>query len=82
MSASETQAEYTLTLFMPEAELSAGVTLDSASDGLELAPFQGGAPPEWLEVYARALLRSVLRTKASNGEWPRRLTRWRPAPKA
>ena len=76
------RAAYVLTLFTPEAELSAKVTLDASVDGLELAPFQGGVAPEWLEAYAHALLRSVLRTKSSNGAWPRRLTRWRPAPRS
>jgi hypothetical protein len=80
--ASETRAEYALTLFTPDAELSSRVTIDAPQDSLELADWQGGVPPEWLEGYARALLRSVLRTKGSEGQWPRRLTRWRPAPKA
>ena len=80
--ADQTRAEYVLTLFMPNAELSAQVTIDAPADSLELGEWQGGAPPAWLESYARALLRSVLRTKSSDGDWPRRLTRWRPAPKA
>jgi hypothetical protein len=82
VEASDTRADYVLTLFTPGAELSSRVTIDVPSDSLELAPFEGGVPPEWLEGYAHALLRSVLRTKGSAGTWPRRLTRWRPAPKA
>jgi len=82
VSASEARAEYVLTLLTPDAELSSRVTIDAPQDSLELGAFQGGVPPEWLEGYARALLRSVLRTKSSDGEWPRRLTRWRPEPKA
>ena len=80
--ASETRADYVLTLFTPDAELCSRVTIDAPQGSLELAAWQGGVPPEWLESYARAVLRSVLRTKGSEGEWPRRLTRWRPAPKA
>jgi hypothetical protein len=80
--ASETRADYVLTLFTPEAELRSRVTIDAPLGSLELADWQGGVPPEWLESYARAVLRSVLRTKGSEGDWPRRLTRWRPAPKA
>ncbi len=80
--ASETRAHYVLTLFTPEAELSSRVTIDAPADSLEIAEWQGGAPPAWLEGYARSLLRSVLRTKSSDGDWPRRLTRWRPEPKA
>ena len=82
VTASELRADYVLTLFMPEAELCSHVSIDAAQGNFELAAFQGGAPPDWLEGYARALLRSVLRTKSSDGDWPRRLTRWRPAPKA
>jgi len=82
VSASDSRAAYVLTLFTPDAELRAQVALDSAMDGIELGPFEGGAAPAWLESYAHALLRSVLRTKSSAGDWPRRLTRWRPAPKA
>jgi len=82
VAASETRAEYVLTLLTPEAELHSRVTIDAPRDSLELANWQGGAPPAWLEGYAHALLRSVLRTKSSEGDWPRRLTRWRPAPKS
>ena len=80
--ASGTHAVYVLTLLTPEAERSTRVTIDVAADSLELGPFDGDAPPSWLEGYAHALLRSVLRTKNSEGDWPRRLTRWRPAPRA
>jgi hypothetical protein len=78
----ETRAEYVLSVFTPEAELSARVSIDASADRFELGSFQGGVPPAWLEAYAHALLRSVLRTKSSDGDWPRRLTRWRPEPKA
>jgi len=80
--ASDTRAHYSLSLLTPDSEVSAEVTLDAPAERFELAGFQGGAPPAWLEAYAHALLRSVLRTKRSDGDWPRRLTRWRPAPKA
>jgi len=79
--ANETRAEYVLTLLTPEAELCSRVTLDAPEASLELAEWQGGVPPAWLSSYAHALLRSVLRTKSSEGSWPRRLTRWRSAPK-
>jgi hypothetical protein len=47
---------------------------------VEIATWPEPAPPAWLEAFARALLRAVLRNKASDGQWPRRLTRWRPEP--
>ncbi|HYQ44353.1 MAG TPA: hypothetical protein VER11_20360 [Polyangiaceae bacterium] len=82
IAAGATRADYLLTLLTPSAEASARVAIDSSSDSLELGPFDGGVPPTWLEAYAHALLRSVLRTRNSDGDWPRRLTRWRPEPKA
>jgi hypothetical protein len=81
-AANDTRAEYSLTLFTPEAELGSRATIDASADSIELSPFQGGVPPAWLEAYAHALLRSVLRTRSSDGAWPRRLTRWRPSPRA
>lgn len=81
-AAKGTRADYVLTILTPDAELSAGVVIDASADALELGPFEGGVPPTWLEAYAHALLRSVLRTRSSDGDWPRRLTRWRPEPKA
>jgi hypothetical protein len=80
--ASETRAHYVLTLLTPDNESSVQVTIDAPAEQLELGDWHGGAPPAWLDAYARALLRSVLRTKTSDGDWPRRLTRWRPAPRA
>jgi len=82
VDASDARANYVLTLFTPESEIRAQVVIDAPADSLELSDWQGGAPPVWLSGYAHALLRSVLRTRASDGGWPRRLTRWRPAPKA
>jgi len=81
MKVSEARAEYTLNVLTSEAELSAAVSLDASSEHFELGPFQGGSPPAWLQAYARALLKSVLRTKSAEGDWPRRLTRWRAEPK-
>jgi hypothetical protein len=79
-TASETTAEYALSIFLPNAELSASVAVDSQSVAFEIGEWRGGPPPAWLETLARALLRSVLRSKGSDGEWPRRVTRWRPEP--
>lgn len=79
--ATEARAQYTLSLRTPESEVSALVVIDAPGDRFELAEWQGGVPPDWLQTYAHALLRSVLRTKSGDGDWPRRLTRWRPAPK-
>ena len=80
--ASDTRADYVLTVLTPDAEFVTRVAMDAPTDALELSVWQGGVPPAWLDGYAHALLRSVLRTKSSDGDWPRRLTRWRPGPKA
>ncbi len=73
-------ARYALSIFSPQGDASTVVTVDSASGGLELADWQGTPPPAWLDTLARALLRTVVRNRISDGEWPRRITRWRPEP--
>ena len=78
--ASDTTAHYRLAIFTPNAEVSATVAVDSQSRALDIGEWRGGPPPAWLETLARALLRSVLRSKGSDDEWPRRVTRWRPEP--
>ncbi len=79
--ASDANARYALIVYTPEREHAALASIDAASDETELGAFSDGAPPAWLEAFAKTLLRSVLRTKKSDGDWPRRLTRWRPEPK-
>jgi hypothetical protein len=79
--ASTQSARYTLTLYTLDSELTTQVDVDLASGGLEIADWPSGAPPAWLVTFARALLRSVWRSRTSAGEWPRRVTRWRPEPK-
>jgi hypothetical protein len=70
-----------LTLYTLDSELSTHVDVELASGALEIADWPTGAPPAWLLSFARALLRSVWRSRISAGEWPRRVTRWRPEPK-
>jgi len=78
--ASDMTARYTLSIFTPNLEVSASVVVDSQGGALDIGDWRGGSPPAWLETLARALLRSVLRSRSSDGEWPRRVTRWRPEP--
>jgi hypothetical protein len=75
-------ARYTLTIFLPEREVTTEAHIQAVSGMLELGPWQGEAPPAWLETVARALLRTVWRSATSDGDWPRRVTRWRPEPKS
>jgi len=82
LQAAAENARYSLTIFTPETEVSCEVQVQVDTGGVELAAWQGAAPPDWLEGLARALLRTVWRTRTSDGDWPRRVTRWRPAPKS
>ena len=75
------RARYKLAVFSPLGEGATDVSIDAESGGLTLAEWQGSPPPAWLEALARALLRTVVRDKNSDGEWPRRITRWRPEPR-
>ncbi len=78
----DASARYLVTIFTANSEVSTHVEVDAAGGGLTLDEWQAGSPPAWLEGLAKTLLRTTLRTKQSDGEWPRRLTRWRPEPKA
>ncbi len=75
-----TTARYALTIFTPTGDAETTATLDTTSGAVEIAAWRGSTPPAWLESFARALLRTVVRNKALESEWPRRLTRWRPEP--
>jgi hypothetical protein len=35
------------------------------------------SPPEWATDFTLALLRTVAKNHAGDGDWPRRITRWR-----
>lgn len=80
VEATESSAHYALVIFTPSAEVSASVQVNAHTEAVAFGAWTESAPPAWLEAFSRTLLRSVLRTKASDGEWPRRLTRWRPEP--
>lgn len=80
--ASAESARYALTIFLPEREVTTEALIQTTSGTLEVGPWQGEPPPAWLETVARALLRTIWRSATSDGEWPRRVTRWRPEPKS
>lgn len=54
----------------------AEVTLADGAVELRFEP----APAEWLGSVVRALLRAEWRAHRVDAAWPRRITRWRPAP--
>jgi hypothetical protein len=78
---SDESARYALTIFLPEREVTTDVLVQITGGTIELGAWQGVPPPAWLEAVARALLRTVWRSATSDGDWPRRVTRWRPEPK-
>jgi hypothetical protein len=73
-------ARYVVVIFTPSAEISSSAQLNAETGVVELGAWAKEAPPAWLDALAKTLLRTVLRTKLSAGDWPRRMTRWRPAP--
>ena len=79
--ASQASARYALTILTPHAELSTVADVTCADGSITLAEWQGGVPPAWLLTVAQALLRTLWRNHAADGDWPRRVTRWRPEPK-
>ena len=79
---SEAGARYTLTVSTLETAATTRAEVDAASGRVEFANWLGQPPPEWLTRLAGSLLRSAWRSKTSDGAWPRRVTRWRPTPKA
>ena len=75
-----TKARYALMIFTPQGDCDTEATLHAEPVAVELGAWRGETPPAWLETFARALLRTVARNKGLEGEWPRRVTRWRPEP--
>jgi len=80
VEATDATARYAVLICTPLAELSALAEVTAPSAAVEMGVWSATTPPPWLEALARTLLRSVLRHKLSEGEWPRRVTRWRPEP--
>jgi hypothetical protein len=73
-------ARYSVLICTPLTEISSSAQLNAESGVVEMSAWAKETPPAWLEALAKTLLRTVLRTKLSDGEWPRRMTRWRPEP--
>ena len=59
-----------------------GVAADRPADPDADRRGRGPDDPAWLDALARTLLRTIVRNKLSDGEWPRRITRWRPEPRS
>lgn len=72
--------EYHVRVEEPERELEGSARIDVASGKLELAFEDPAALSRESEQTLRALLRALYRGQQSNGQWPRRITRWRGEP--
>lgn len=59
-----------------------GTALVAESDGAVNFGAWQGEPAAWLIAGAHSLLRSAWQRRRTGSPWPRRLTRWRPAPGA
>jgi hypothetical protein len=79
--ASPTTARYALSIFSPRGDATTEVSLDCDTGKLDIAEWRGTPPAAWLDTFARALLKTVVRNKSGDSEWPRRITRWRPEPR-
>ncbi|MEO8906020.1 MAG: hypothetical protein ABI627_31240 [Polyangiaceae bacterium] len=80
IEATDTTARYAVLVSTAAAEVSAQAHVQTQSGAVEIGAWTEIAAPAWLEAFARTLLRAALRNKTSDGEWPRRMTRWRPEP--
>jgi hypothetical protein len=68
------QASYAVLVELPEGSCSGTAHLGPA--GVSLEPFSP-PPPPWAIEQATALLRTVAKNHAGDGDWPRRVHRWR-----
>lgn len=72
----EGRAQYEVELQLPAARHEGTATIEPEA-GRVAFEWQS-APPDWCENTVRAQLRTLYRERASG--YPRRVTRWRPAP--
>ncbi len=70
---------YAVELYTPESVFQGAASVDLSSGAVTFDTFEPAAPPEWLVLAARSLLRAGFRSKPDGG-WPRRTTRWRAEP--
>jgi hypothetical protein len=78
---SATSARYALSIFSPDGDAAAEAAVEAGSGSVSLSEWHGTPPPPWLEAVARTLLRTAVRTKIIDGQWPRRISRWRAGPR-
>jgi hypothetical protein len=74
-------AEYAVSLSQRDGEWR-GTAKAKCAGGVEGPTWSAPStpPPDWLVALAQTLLRGAVRTKLSEADWPRRVTRWRPGP--
>jgi hypothetical protein len=69
-------ASYQISLCLPDAEFAGSAAIEPLTG--QIAFVWQAEPPGWCEGVVRAQLRTLFRERAFG--YPRRVTRWRPAP--
>lgn len=73
---------YAMTLEVAERRFEGAAAIASESGAVRLEWRDQPEPPEWCVQAVRAQLRLLHRDSAGGKPYPRRVTRWRPAPRA
>jgi hypothetical protein len=74
-------ASYTVVLATASGTWEAEAVVRESDGQIEQSPWRpAAAVPDWLEQATHALLRSAWQRRRAGHPWPRRLSRWRPAP--
>jgi hypothetical protein len=75
-----TEGVYTLAAGALEGEWQGTATVGVEGGTVAFSGWVGGEPPSWVLAALRALLRLAWQRRRAGEPWPRRLSRWRPAP--
>lgn len=76
----EAEVVYQARWFTPEGALEGSVSVDRREKVMVSIQAPDGLP-EWLASFTSNLVSTTARKVTQEDEWPRRLTRWRDAPK-
>lgn len=71
---------YAVTLSLSDRQFSGQAELGTSTGAVSFAWESAGTPPEWCVNAVRAQLRTLFRDRSAGKLYPRRVTRWRPAP--
>lgn len=71
---------YTVTLELADRQFTGHAELGTSTGEISFAWPESAAPPDWCVTAVRAQLRTLFRERSAGKVFPRRVTRWRPAP--